>query len=362
MLQFRKFLFLSNKSNLNLIYRQYVRKGRVLNPGIDKRLKVFSDDLVKDNPEVFENVESDFFRTHQAHRTFEREEQSHQEKLKLWIIRDKYFKKKNLNFLTWAEKEEIRHLYEKDPEQWNFEQLAECFPATSDIIEKVVKSKWYPKDQKRIDKHDLAVKNSWDLFNSEQLTELDPQLKEHLQKFSGRQISLENVSKYERTPAYELQKLSTTEFSSIITSCKKYKDQRHISGPPETEDLQLPKKSSIPDKDTYLLKTEEKLSKKPLTFKEFQQQNDEDLLEPVNLEVHVNSDSSRDYKKLHKLKTDTISAELIENSDRAVFRSLEIKEHIKIPKKLWKKGKLYKVEDCFYDDDGEFLYRVPGLK
>ncbi|XP_046744369.1 uncharacterized protein LOC124410207 [Diprion similis] len=37
-------------------------------------------------------------------------------------------------------------------------------------------------------------------------------------------------------------------------------------------------------------------------------------------------------------------------------------EVIKIPKDQYKKGKLYKIQDCFYDDDGEFLYRVPGLK
>jgi hypothetical protein len=34
---------------------------------------------------------------------------------------------------------------------------------------------------------------------------------------------------------------------------------------------------------------------------------------------------------------------------------------IRIPKKVWKEGYTYKVKDCFYDDRGEFLYRVPGL-
>ncbi|KAK3927974.1 Neugrin [Frankliniella fusca] len=34
---------------------------------------------------------------------------------------------------------------------------------------------------------------------------------------------------------------------------------------------------------------------------------------------------------------------------------------IVIPKELWKEGALYRVKDRFYTDDGEFLYRVPGL-
>lgn len=35
---------------------------------------------------------------------------------------------------------------------------------------------------------------------------------------------------------------------------------------------------------------------------------------------------------------------------------------IRIPKNVWKEGFIYKVNDCFYDDNGDFLYRVPGLK
>lgn len=34
---------------------------------------------------------------------------------------------------------------------------------------------------------------------------------------------------------------------------------------------------------------------------------------------------------------------------------------IRIPRRVWKEGYMYKVKDCFYDDKGDFLYRVPGL-
>jgi hypothetical protein len=44
----------------------------------------------------------------------------------------------------------------------------------------------------------------------------------------------------------------------------------------------------------------------------------------------------------------------------------DIEEHhvalrIRIPERLWQKDKVYRIKDCFYDDQGVFLYRVPGL-
>ncbi|KAL6420484.1 hypothetical protein ACFW04_014467 [Cataglyphis niger] len=35
---------------------------------------------------------------------------------------------------------------------------------------------------------------------------------------------------------------------------------------------------------------------------------------------------------------------------------------IKISKNLYKRGMTYRISDCYYDDDGEFLYRIPGIQ
>ncbi|XP_014488975.1 PREDICTED: uncharacterized protein LOC106752080 [Dinoponera quadriceps] len=35
---------------------------------------------------------------------------------------------------------------------------------------------------------------------------------------------------------------------------------------------------------------------------------------------------------------------------------------IKITKSLYKPGITYRISDCYYDDDGEFLYRIPGVR
>jgi hypothetical protein len=37
-------------------------------------------------------------------------------------------------------------------------------------------------------------------------------------------------------------------------------------------------------------------------------------------------------------------------------------ERIRVPAEKWQKGCTFKIGDCYYDDDGTFLYRVPGMK
>lgn len=37
-------------------------------------------------------------------------------------------------------------------------------------------------------------------------------------------------------------------------------------------------------------------------------------------------------------------------------------ERIRVPANKWQKGRTFKIGDCYYDDDGGFLYRVPGMK
>jgi hypothetical protein len=37
-------------------------------------------------------------------------------------------------------------------------------------------------------------------------------------------------------------------------------------------------------------------------------------------------------------------------------------ERIRVPANKWQKGCTFKIGDCYYDDDGGFLYKVPGMK
>ena len=89
-----------NRSNVLQSTRNYVR--RVKDPGINKRLKLFSDDFVEEeDPEMFEQMESDFMNVHEAHKQFEDEESKHKEHVNTMIVGRKYFREKGTNFLTW---------------------------------------------------------------------------------------------------------------------------------------------------------------------------------------------------------------------------------------------------------------------
>lgn len=47
--------------------------------------------------------------------------------------------------------------------------------------------------------------------------------------------------------------------------------------------------------------------------------------------------------------------------NKKVDTELSYTKPIKIAKQLYKPGMTYRISDCYYDDDGEFLYRVPGV-
>lgn len=47
--------------------------------------------------------------------------------------------------------------------------------------------------------------------------------------------------------------------------------------------------------------------------------------------------------------------------NKKVDTELNYAKPIKIAKQLYKPGMTYRISDCYYDDDGEFLYRVPGV-
>lgn len=51
-------------------------------------------------------------------------------------IKRKYFKSNTVlpNFLTYFEKQQIKHLHSKSPKEWTPETLSTCFPAVPEVI------------------------------------------------------------------------------------------------------------------------------------------------------------------------------------------------------------------------------------
>ena len=106
------------------------------------------------------------------------------------MIEKKMFPKPpNPVLLTWMEKETIRHLHQLDPVEWSPERLAESFPATPDIIKKVLSNRTFHRGV-NVAKYDSMAMENWKLLSQGRL-EIDEELKNHLDL--GRSIKVRRL-------------------------------------------------------------------------------------------------------------------------------------------------------------------------
>ncbi|XP_058451839.1 uncharacterized protein LOC131430698 [Malaya genurostris] len=336
------------------LVRCYAR--RVRNPGVDRRMALLNNEHVQTSVEDLDQLDdADFSQVHKSHRQYEQDTQQYRERLQSWIVGNKYFKTKQLNFLTWSEKEQIRYLHNFDSEEWSVDKLVGSFPADRYTIVKILKAKWTPRDTNRIERHDEAVRENWEMFKSGRIKNIDDGFAAHLNQFVHRNFQEVQKPLFETTRLYDIQSLLTDgEFCQIITSCKKYAEPKQISD--SEQDLKstpsIPFKA--PRKDTFLIG--EVSDRDPKTLGEMK----EEFGKPSEIKGQSMLDEISDNVRFWKVKR--YESELISvDADQSPESKPDIREFIKIPKKLYKQGATYQLDDCFYDDDGEFLYRVPGM-
>lgn len=434
---------------INTTHSSILRK-KPQNPGMGKQLGFLKQetDTTSEPLEDFGDYEADFTQLHKVHRAHESEMVANKERLKYLIVRNKYFKStEKQNFLTWAEKEQIRSLNKTDTEQWPIERLAESFPATVEIILKVIRGKWTPPNMKRIRQHDASVRETWKQFEAGELKDLHPEFVDHLKKFSHRSFD-SSCSAYTAAANDQIQfqfpEPKTHEFSHIITSCGAMKKKsvkiecdENVKKPILISD-QTSKEPILPPTtgDTYIYgkivdkkyKKFDQLTcnKKPApsstknakqpqilqirssdetanaAIEDFQENSNEminnnklanvatEYTLPINhpvpqhsqqpqqtlssvqryatvknpsgtgVVVDLNEKNQFDGERnIQKYNSRTVSIQPVES--KYTIQIQEIQDRINIPRKLFKRGAVYKLYDCFYDDDGEFLYRVPGM-
>lgn len=110
----------------------------LINPGIYHTTR-----LLKENPadevedldfDDLDDFESDFTNAGVTYKEHLAELEARKERQKNLIVKQKYFKEKLPNFLTWNDKQQIKFLHRTDPEQWTIEKLSESFPALPEAI------------------------------------------------------------------------------------------------------------------------------------------------------------------------------------------------------------------------------------
>lgn len=340
------------------------------NSGISKRLGI-----VKENHPDIENVEvtEDTLDSIESGITVpnKRVEKNHRV-AEFKKIERKFFKKEAYpNLLTWSEKEQIRFLYNSDPTTWSPDKLSECFPATADIIKKLVKSQWKPMASERILRHDTNVNENWKAVETGQLNLPEPLLN-HIKSFISRgktlnvpvpEKSLQTYNSYSSPTSSEFIEIiqnfknkSSPPNSSNINQCSA---DKNINQTQRGETYVLNRKDTVPLKHKYYtlhhLKKELSNSisnsggielKQNDNLVESQPKIDSELLpKPVNIltpRVHKKSDAKI-----------AVNSEYID----------EVPMKIMIPKekKVNSKTHVYKVNDCYYDSNGDFIYKVPGM-
>lgn len=208
------------------------------------------------------------------------------------------------------------------------------------------------------------------MYKQGKIPDLPPSLKEHLKKFTNRKLNFQRFEppnvEVEETVKY---KKAPGEFTQIITSFEDLKNNKSSDNETNEHDrysnnkIYLPKK---PLKETYLITKPEKfVNKKLLTLKEMGKQDDEILSATVNQTEQPVGVFQEQNNSLEKIDDLTIKkykrvANAVDKT-KPNYNHLIYPERIKIPKDKYKKDHIFKLNDCFYDDDGEFLYRVPGM-
>ncbi|ESP00664.1 hypothetical protein LOTGIDRAFT_157951 [Lottia gigantea] len=228
------------------------------------------------------------------------------ERLKMQIIKRKYFKpEKEDNVLTWRAKEQIRYLHATSPEEWSISVLAGVFPVSIYGVSKILKSKFIEVSKNEIKKHDSRVVEKWREWSR---NDVDDDRLSRIMCAAG----VPDLP-FRRKPTPK--KLNhPTPFSDIF------------------------KRVVQPDR---LLESGEKPQKSENTVNDFEvlafyQTILEDLF-PKNEGGKTNE---KEYVTLEYQKDDSF-------------------DKIKVPSNQRSEGQVYQKGKTVYDEDGEFLYKIP---
>lgn len=335
---------------------------------------------------------------------FYRESYIEKQKLKGRIVVRKYFKVENPNFITWAEREQIKSLHKKDSVEWTPERLSQSFPALPDTIHKLIKSKWTPKSVEVVARYDQKIIENWEQFKAGNLN-VEPRLASHLENFKGRKIQVTDLKEIAEKFVKPPRVFPTPKSKVFTTIVQNYIEHKKADAgntkPLEITDGKTKSKTKITD-ITLFHSSDKSKGGKYKTYEKFLEDNVNkiDGNKELNIEDHLLIAEYKQQKNkapvLNNFDTD-VSVKREDNSveeaattdeskvTRAPVSELDINKNsmdtgiiewkkkgfgaeedyprfIKVPRAKAKLGVTFKIKDSYYDSDGEFLYRVPGLR
>lgn len=366
-------------------------------PSADAHKHDFDEDeeLVEDvleHPEVYYDL-------HMEERRLERK------KVRNAIIRRKYFKvQPETNLLTWAAKEQIHYLHNLDPTEWTAERIAECFPVSVQGAKKLLKSRFTVASPQRIAEHDRGVALKWKALKTgrgdEQVSPVTKQLyldgklcEDHA--YGNKTLPVPQQG--EHSKALELSDLSPKpgEYSKLIATYMNIKSPK--KQPPSEKEARTSHRQEYDDvymEDIASATTLAKAGRRGVHV-----QIDEYKAATrghsgggnLDVQTRAATDSSTPELSLptdDKLEgensaltfdsLDSSAGQYAENFDivkasehrrsdatprqgsAAIANDEVMQRQIEIPSRFKSKNfALYRVGKCYYDNDGEILYKVP---
>ncbi|XP_045776033.1 uncharacterized protein LOC123874594 [Maniola jurtina] len=338
--------------------------GPGANPGLDNRLGAFQEDGIKvqddDVEEFMEQSESSFYDAGEAYNAHLKETLIGKHHLKHHIVKDKYFRENMPNLLTWSEKEQIRHLAATQPDEWTPQRIAESFPVTEPVVKKLLKYPWKPATEERITRHDASAMRNWRELKEGTL-DIPDDLRAHFLKFSERKIPPLN----KKSVKIDISQEKMGEFEQIVQRCAINEENNHNTEQFEEEPSDSNMESKITKKDWKRVTLDELAStiKNRLDKGKNVDVPDKMIMDTVNT-LPSKTENAQEISKEIELFGETKEEKgLIKSKeeDNEIVAGTNYPERIRIPKKAYQRGATYKVNDCFYDYDGRFLYRVIGM-
>ncbi|BES88352.1 Neugrin [Nesidiocoris tenuis] len=360
------------------------------NAGVGRRLKLIKEG----NPELkgvkledksFDDLDVDAFDAKLLKEEYEKEYDRTRKRIEFKRIERQYFERKQkTNFLLWSEKEQIRQLHQSDPDQWSFQRLAESFPATPAVIKKIVAARWKMRDVAQMQKHDDRVVATWKAFQEGKITLLQDE-QEHLSKFLSRdrsqrsEVPIEGLA--ENRP--RLTPTKRTEFLDIVACQKKPERSPKSIEIQSSKSIEIQSSKSIEiqpavgaipanPSETYVLggqlSRQQQRKSRHYTLAELRTLGvapGTPTPDENRTELKSNAEATTPKIRQANLNPTNFASvpkrPVITKSSQDILMEDSIEENpvkISIPKEKWKKGVVYRVNNCFYADDGEFLYKI----
>lgn len=372
----------------------------------DPTTELRSADAYKHDFDEDEEVAEDVFEHPEVYYDLHMEERRQERKnVRNAIIRRKYFKvPPETNLLTWAAKEQIHYLHNLDPTEWTPERIAECFPVSVQGAKKLLKSRFTVASPERITEHDRGVALKWKALKTgrgdEQVSPVTKQLyldgklcEDHA--YGNKTLPVPQPG--EHSKALEVSNFSPKpgEYSKLIAT---YMNIKNPKKPPQSEkETQTGHGKEYDDMFMEDIASATTLTKAGRRGVHVQ-------IDEYKAAIHGRSDGGKSDMQIRDA-TDGTPPEVplpmvdkLEEEDGALtFDSLEsstrqyadnfnivnsvehrrtdvtsrqgsgvvvddevMQRQIKIPSRLKSKNfALYRVGKCYYDNDGEILYKVP---